>query len=530
MEAAEALGRGNLSTLLEAIRETARARSRAFWIVAGVTLLAAGLRFATLGVQAYHHDEIVTASRVLRGDFFHAMEAVGFSESAPPLYYALAWVWTQLTGTGEFGLRSLSAVAGVATVPVAYLLGVELRGRHTGIAAAALVAVNPMLLWYSQEARSYALLVLLTTVAALYFVRALRDVPSLKHPYGPSSGGTSARGRRDMTLWGVFSVLALATHYFAIFPIALEAAWLLWRRRGAALRGLWIVGLAGLALAPLVIHQASLGHAEWIGGRSLGHRLWEAGVTFFIGETGDIIARPETVLPAVVPLLAALGALALLALRGDRDERRAAGWMLALVAVTVLMPVAVALIAPDKDFVLARNLLPALVPFLVGLAIAMTLRAARRVGMAIGAVLVAYSLGFSIWAGASPNLQRPDWDAVAAHLGEPTAPRATVLWTLGAASLRFYLSTGSFQAQPAEGFSWSVHEIDFVSDGPAPPVPADLLGPRFRQVGYERIGRLHVRRYALPGPDLAHLRLRSIRNADLNFRSNGVLLDGIGPG
>ena len=60
-------------------------------------------------LQGYHHDEIVTASRVLRGGFWHAMDAVGFSESAPPLYYALAWLWTQVTGTGEVGLRSLSA-------------------------------------------------------------------------------------------------------------------------------------------------------------------------------------------------------------------------------------------------------------------------------------------------------------------------------------------------------------------------------------------------------------------------------------
>ncbi|MGC1853278.1 MAG: glycosyltransferase family 39 protein, partial [Solirubrobacterales bacterium] len=182
MEAAEALGRGNLSTFYEALREAARSRSRAFWIVAGLTVAAAALRFATLGAQAYHHDEIVTASRVLRADFWHAMEAVGFSESAPPLYYALAWFWTQIAGTGEVGLRSFSALAGVATVPVAYLLGAELRSRRTGIVAAALVAVNPMLLWYSQEARSYALLALLTALAALYFVRALRtgDVPSLR--------------------------------------------------------------------------------------------------------------------------------------------------------------------------------------------------------------------------------------------------------------------------------------------------------------------------------------------------------------
>jgi hypothetical protein len=104
-----------------------------------------------------------------------------------------------------------------------------------------------------------------------------------------------------------------------------------------------------------------------------------------------------------------------------------------------------------------------------------------------------------------------------------------VVWTLGAASLRYYLSTGSFQVQPSEGFSWSVHEALFVSDGPAPPVPAGLLGPRFRQVAYEKVGRLYVRRYAMPGAELAHLRLRRIAGAKLNFRSNRVLLDGIGP-
>jgi mannosyltransferase len=512
MEAAGALGRSALSIYFEAIREAVRARSRVFWIVAGLSALAAALRFATLGVQAYHHDEIVTASRVLRADFWHAMEAVGFSESAPPLYYALAWPWTQLTGTGEFGLRSLSALAGVATVPVAYLLGAELRGRRAGIVAAALVAVNPMLLWYSQEARGYALLALLTAVAALYFVRALRS------------------GRpRDFTGWGIASALALATHYFAIFPLALEAGWLLWRHRRAAWRGLWIVLLVGLALAPLAIHQMSLGHAEWIGGRSLGHRLWEVGVAFVVGETGDIVARPETVLPAVVPLLAVLAGLVLIAARGDRGERRAGGLMLAVAMACVAVPLTLALVAPGKDYLIARNLLPALVPLLVAVAIGTTLRGARRAGAAVAAVLVAYSLGFCLWVNASPALQRPEWNAVATRLGEPEAPRAMVLWTLGAASLRYYLSTGSFQVQPADGYSWSVHEIDFVSDGSAPPVPMRLLGSRFRQVGYERVGRLYVRRYALPGPDLAHLRLRRIRNADLNFRSNGVLLDGIGP-
>lgn len=512
MEAAGALGRGGPSTYLEAAREAVRSRSRTFWIVAGLTVVAAALRFATLGLQSYHHDEIVTASRLLRGSFWHAMDAVGFSESAPPLYYAMAWLWAQASGTGEVGLRSFSALAGVATVPVAFLVGAELRGRATGILAAALVAVNPMLVWYSQEARAYALFALLTSISLLYFVRGLE------------------RGRRrDLTAWGLVSGLALATHYFAIFPIAAEAAWLLYRRRREAARGAAVLAAFGLLLAPLAIHQMSYGHADWISNFTLGHRLWEMGVTFTVGEIGDIIARPERPLLALVPVVAIAISLFLLALRGDRDERRATRPLLAVAGATVGIPLAIALVDPGRDYVLARNLLPALLPLLVVVAIGLTLRRARRAGAIVGALLVAYSLGFSIWASLSPALQRPDWKAVASTLGEPSTSRAMVTWTLGEAPLRYYLSTGSLQARASEGFQWWVGEVDFISDGSAPPPSPKLLGPGFRQAGYEQVGRLWVRRYVRTGPGLVPLRPRVVRAAELGFRTNGVLLDGIGP-
>lgn len=507
------LGSGRRAAYAQSLRDAARARSRVFWLVAGLTVLAAVLRFATLGVQAYHHDEIVTASRILRGSFGHAMDAVGFSESAPPLYYALAWIWTQVTGTGEWGLRSLSALAGVATVPVAYLIGMTLRGRRTGLMAAALVAVNPMLLWYSQEARAYALLALLCAVSLLYCARALR------------SGE-----RRDFVFWGLAAGLALATHYFAIFVVVAEAVWLLRQRGRESAPGLGVVALFGLALAPLAIHQMSYGHAEWIGNVTLGHRLWETATTFVTGETTDIISRPERPALALLPLALGLAALVLVAVRGERQERRAAALPLSLTLTAIGIPLLLALLAPSKDFVLARNVLPALVPLLIAVAIGVTLPAARRLGTAIGAALLAYSLAFSVWASVSPDLQRPDWDTVAARIGEPQAPRAMVTWVLGEASLRYYLSTGAIQVVPSEGYDWLVHEIDFVSDGKVPPPPAAMLGPAFRETAREDLGRLYVRRFAVPGPGLAPLRLRALRNADLNFRNVGVLLDGVGPG
>ena len=143
------------------------------WILAGLTALGVAVRFASLGVQSYHHDEVITAMRVIPGSFGDMLHEVKVSESNPPLYYVLGWGWAKEFGTGEVGLRSLSALFGAATVPVGYLIGRQLATRRAGLILAGLIAVNPMLIWYSQEARSYALLVFFGALALFFFVRAL---------------------------------------------------------------------------------------------------------------------------------------------------------------------------------------------------------------------------------------------------------------------------------------------------------------------------------------------------------------------
>ena len=97
--------------------------------VAGLTLLAAVLRFVGIGHQGFWFDEGNTALLV----HFSPGKMLGLipqTESTPPLYYCVAWVWARLFGYGEAGLRSLSAVAGVLTVPVAFA-----RRREAGLAA-----------------------------------------------------------------------------------------------------------------------------------------------------------------------------------------------------------------------------------------------------------------------------------------------------------------------------------------------------------------------------------------------------------
>ena len=210
--------------------------------------------------------------------------------------------------------------------------------------------------------------------------------------------------------------------------------------------------------------------------------------------------------------------------RGLPQERRRAGLLAVLAATTLLAPLLLA--AAGKDFVIDRNLLPALVPLLVVAALGITAARSGRLGLAIGAALVAYSLGFVAWTNFDPSLQRPDWRAAAATLGEPTQPRAMVTWMLGAGVLRHYLPSGSFQVVPG-GERWFIGEVDLISNGAAPPGRPPGLAPSFRRAGARTVGRFEITRYATPG--LAPVAVRKLEGASIGFRNDRVLMDGIGP-
>lgn len=494
---------------MEPDKTTNTTRTRWFlWSVVGLTALAAALRFPTLGLQSYRHDEAVTAGRVLVSSLSGTMHRVWTSESTPPLYYLLAWLWSHLFGVREFGLRSLSALFGTASVPVAYLAGRELIGRRVGLVLAAIVAVSPILVWYSQDARAYALLVLFCTAALLFFLRAKR------------SGSV-----RDIGWWAAFSALALATHYFAFFPLAIEAVWLLAVARPLR-RVLWALGavaLAGLALAPIALHQAQGKNNDWIATFHITVRLRDAGVAFFAGETGLLKH-------ALVPLALFAAAVALLLWRGGEREKRGAAVALAVGAGSVVLALLFA--AVGQDFVLARNLLPALIPLAMVGAAGIAAPRSGRLGIAVGAALVVYSLAFCVYADFRPALQREDWRSVATEIGPPRGrPRAIVVWEQGGEPLAFYIGRGERQVKWKR---WRhgpipVAEVDVVSGRPPPPLHRTL--PRsFRQVGRVTMGRMTLVRYRAPRP-LA-LRWGQLIHNFTGYANNVVLLDGptSGPG
>jgi mannosyltransferase len=203
-------------------------------------LLAAFTRLWGLGAQSLWMDEAFSHLFATLPPGM-AWETMAVDAVHPPLYYLLLRPWLALGGGSELALRFPSAVAGVLTVAILYRAERHWLGRRTAGWAPLLLALNPYHVWYSQEARMYALLGLLALVVLVVFWRAL--------------------GSRRTRAWGVLvgvSALAYLTHYFALYLPLVEFAFLLatFRRHHRALAR-WTVAQA-LAVLPLATWLAAL--------------------------------------------------------------------------------------------------------------------------------------------------------------------------------------------------------------------------------------------------------------------------------
>jgi len=373
--------------------------------VLALTVLAAVLRFYGIGHQGYWFDEgnTVLLIHLSPGKM---LGLIPQTESTPPLYYCLAWVWARIFGFGEAGLRSLSALAGTLVVPVAYGIAAKLISRRAGLIAAALTACNPYLVWYSQEARSYELLVLVSGLSLLAFAYA-REEPT----------------PRLLAAWVLASGLALATHYYALLIVVPCAAILLYEHRRE--RSVWIamavVAACGLALLPLAISQNQTGRASWIAPIPLGPRLGQIIPQFLVGYG----APGLTALERISELLA-LVALVLLVARSDRIGRRGA-LLAGAVAITGLI-INLVLVGGGIDDLITRNVIALWVPAAVCVAGGLAATRARVAGALIALALCGIGV-FAVGAVAfDRSLQRPDWRGVARVLGtRPAAPGGRVI-------------------------------------------------------------------------------------------------------
>jgi mannosyltransferase len=450
-----------------------RRRPSTIEIVVALTVLGGVLRFATLSVSSIELDESATIILVHRG-FSGMLSHLAQTESTPPLYYILIWAWTKVFGATPYGFRSMSALTGTVTIPVMYLAGREISQR-VGVWAAALTTVSPGMYLFSQQARSYDLLVLFSAIAFIAWQRALRE-PRARH----------------LALWAVMSSLAVLSHYFGAFLFISEALILLqrigWRRVWAPAGA---VVLVGLALAPLAIHQRKVNKTSWIEELSLPRRIAESIKIFTVGAYGPLV-----LVALALALLIIAGAIWLVVRDGDASERHGARDAALAASGAIALPLLLA-VTHLVDVYDGHNMIAFWVPFAVLTATGLGTAGAKRSGALLGGALCAIYI-VMIVAANFPVYQRDDWRGVAHSLAQPASTRLIVTEAHAVFPLSVYMGALRSVSSPLP----PVREVDFVAlrhlrtVGPPQAAVVPLSAPPgFRAAGVTRTETFAISRF-----------------------------------
>jgi len=383
-----------------------------------VTVLGLMLRFGGLGKESIWLDE-VTSIIIARMDL-PSVIAWAAGDIHPPLYYAALHFWLRW-GESEFAVRSLSAALGGLSILVLYGLAAELFGHRIGLVAALFLALSPLHIWYSQEARMYVMLTLWVLISSYLLLLALRR-----------------QQRRYWLGYVVVSALALYTHYFALFGLLFQnvfAAYWCWRNERRDWQR-WIGAQLMIALLfcpwlPTLYHQVTTGGGGWVE-RSIGrptlYASFDTWLYFSIGldnQLYPILWRRAAYLVFAFAVVSAI-VLVLRVAKGERAraEREGLGFCL----LYLCLPVGtVWLVSQLKPMYSVRYLLAFLPPYCVW--VAKGLGSLRwKVASAVLILFLASTMlvgDWNVWR----SDQNPDWRGLTSHVLEQARAGDVVLFS-----------------------------------------------------------------------------------------------------
>ena len=211
----------------------------------GILILGSALRLLQLGTESFWFDEaysVWVARHSLAWQFSLSTQRI-----FPLLYYVLLHFWLRL-GSSEVVVRALSALVGIGSIAALYALARDLFDQRTALLSAYFLAISPLHLWFSQEARMYILVAPLGVCSAHCLLLAFRTYTA-----------PSAQRRRRVWFWIgyiVSTALAVHAHYFALFLIPFHNLFVLYvllrKRPDRSLFWHWLVCQVSVGLLSLV--------------------------------------------------------------------------------------------------------------------------------------------------------------------------------------------------------------------------------------------------------------------------------------
>ncbi len=224
------------------------------WLLIAIVVLGIGLRFFQLDRESLWVDEIATAKLIKEQSCTALWQKILHEEISPPLYFVMLWGWSRLWGLSEWGMRSFSAAMGSIALILFLRLGRLLLPPPWQWKAVLLFALSPMLVAASQEARMYALLLVLWLWGMIALWQGLE-------------------GNERAVQWSVIPLtLALYTHPYGGFLLLLWISAVgLYAQRRKRWRLLRPAVIAGLLFLPWLFHWY-----EWMLDGRLAQKHWIA--------------------------------------------------------------------------------------------------------------------------------------------------------------------------------------------------------------------------------------------------------------
>jgi Dolichyl-phosphate-mannose-protein mannosyltransferase len=377
-------------------------------ILAGLTLLAFGLRFYRLGSWGMESDEV-----------FMLRDSLALNPRNPrPLMYLLNhYVVYPFLPLDEFGIRLLPAISGVLAIPVFYAMTRRLVGTRAALIGAFFVATSGLFVTYSQFGRYWTLVFLLSSV----------------YPYALYLGIRDGNGRM-LVLGTVTAVLAALAHPVSVLLLGGLGAWVivtyakrdrlteLWSHKGVR----WSAFIA-VILALIIAMRFVPMLQSWIRAHDQ-VPMSERGGEFLLHTPGGQGLRQIALLMVYVqnltPPLILAGLLGIFMLW--RQERtRSLGLLMACLLV---LPAAFILLVQIRTAVSIFYLIPTMPALFIGTGVFLD----RLIGLETGLRprwLLSAAVGFMIFTDGAPTLisqyrdgKRYDFRGAARWLDERMAP------------------------------------------------------------------------------------------------------------
>ena len=185
-------------------------KKQVMFALALIMVMAFIFRVYGLSHESIWHDEAFTiniAEKPITG-----IISASYYDNNPPLDYIIFHFWIKIFGDSESSTRFLSVIFGVLSIYLIYRVGELLFNKEVGILSSFILSISLYSIKYSQEVRSYSLLVLLILLSNYYFIKTLK---------GKDSKNFNIKNK-NVIGYIIFATAAIYVHIFGLFYIIFQ--------------------------------------------------------------------------------------------------------------------------------------------------------------------------------------------------------------------------------------------------------------------------------------------------------------------